>query len=72
MSLAVISTDPSERFIDYILGVITENLDEDEVCELTKYFSAEINNIKDVNVRVKLLEFIENHRKDDVDVSIGL
>ena len=72
MSLIVISEDPSESFTDLVLGIIMKNFDEDEVCELTKYFSAEINNIKDVDTRVKLLEFIENHRKDDEDAAIGL
>lgn len=72
MSLTVISINPSERFVNHILGLIMENFDEDEVCELTKYFSAEINNIKDVDTRVKLLEFIKNHRKDDEDAAIGL
>lgn len=72
MSLTVISINPSERFVNYVLGFIMENFDEDEICWLTKYFSAEINNIEDVNTRAKLLEFIENHRKDDEDATIGL
>ena len=66
-TIVILSTPPYVEIIDNVFNFIETNFTDEERGVIVSMLAERVDDIENIDSKARLLEFIQDHRKDDCD-----